>query len=280
MTSVHSPGPVAGSPLDEASPALDGAIESISIVAFDLTYAYTLLEAIEIMHNQPDVNTLLSAVAEYGTTIISADGIAIIHKTAGRWRPMIIRETEDEPDVAGMHQVIELLAADGGLQQCRWVDDLSQHQWSGLAISSNLRAWQSLLVMPSEPRNDHLPTLMWWSRRRGAFEGQMDIAELFATANFGSLPTRSFGSVTWSPIRPRRNATASSEGTGPTIDDGGNQWHPAGAAAVVIGVSPRRHRRHRATPLGVDDAVHDLVVDAVAAHGNDQRSPGCCRSTG
>jgi hypothetical protein len=180
MTSVHFPGPVAGSPLNAASPALDGAIESISVVAFDLTYAYALLEAIEIMHNQPDINTLLSAVAEHGTTIVSADGIAIIHKTAGRWRPMIIRETEDEPDVAGMDQVIELLAADGWLQQCRRVDDPGQHQWGGLPISSNLRAWQSLLIVPSEPRNDHMPTLMWWSRRSGAFEGQMDIAELFA----------------------------------------------------------------------------------------------------
>jgi hypothetical protein len=34
--------------------------------------------------------------------------------------------------------------------------------------------------VPSEPRNDHAPTLMWWSRESSAFEDQSDIAELFA----------------------------------------------------------------------------------------------------
>jgi hypothetical protein len=177
MTSVHSPGPMVGSPLN-GSPVLDRATESIA-VASDLTSAYALLEAVEIMHNQPDVETLLSTVADYGTKIISADGIAIIHRTSRRWRPIIIREVVDEPDVAGVHQVVELLVA--WLQERRRVDDLGQdHRWGGLFVSSNLRAWRSLLIVPSEPRNDHAPTLMWWSRRSGAFTHQTHIADLFA----------------------------------------------------------------------------------------------------
>jgi hypothetical protein len=68
--------------------------------------------------------------------------------------------------------------------------------------------------------------------------------------------------------------------SGPTIDNGRDKWHPSGATAVVIGVSSGRNRRHRATAFDVHDAVDDLVVDAVAARGNDQRSPDCCRIMG
>jgi hypothetical protein len=53
------------------------------------TYSHGILEAIEDLHNQPDVGTLLSAVADYGTTIIPADGIAIFKRTAGGWRPAV-----------------------------------------------------------------------------------------------------------------------------------------------------------------------------------------------
>ena len=77
MTSVHSPDHVVGSPPDGASPASAGALESIS-VASDRPNAYALVEAIEIMHHQPDVATLLSTAAHVGTTVIPADGIAII----------------------------------------------------------------------------------------------------------------------------------------------------------------------------------------------------------
>jgi hypothetical protein len=102
MTSVHSPGPTAGSALDDGSPALDGAIQSTSFVASsELTSAYALLKAIEIVHSQADVGTLLAAVADCGPTIIAADGIAIIHKTAGRWRSMIIREVGTSLTPAG-----------------------------------------------------------------------------------------------------------------------------------------------------------------------------------
>jgi hypothetical protein len=117
MTSVQSPDPVAVSPLGEASPSLAAATEPNSVAASDVTYAYALLEMIEIMHYQPDVETMLSAVADYGTKIISADGIAIIHRTSGRWRPVIIRDVVDEPDVTEIHQVVELLVADSWLQQ-------------------------------------------------------------------------------------------------------------------------------------------------------------------
>jgi hypothetical protein len=75
---VHSSGAIVGSPLDGVSPALTGTLETISVVASERSFAYALLEAIEVMHNQPDLATLLSVVADFGTTIISADGIAII----------------------------------------------------------------------------------------------------------------------------------------------------------------------------------------------------------
>jgi hypothetical protein len=181
MTTVQSPTTILGSALDETSQVFAAATDPSSVGASDLIYAYALLEASEIMLNQPNVNTLLSVVAEYGTTIISADGIAIINRTSGRWRPVIVREIVDEPDVAGVHQVVESLAADGWLEQYRRVDDLDQDgRWGGLPVSSNRRAWRSLLVVPSEPRNDHAPTLMWWSRESSAFIDQSDIAELFA----------------------------------------------------------------------------------------------------
>lgn len=181
MTTMQSRKPILGSPLDETPQVFAAATDPSSVGASDLIYAYALLEAIEIMQSQPNVNTLLSVVADYGMTIISADGIAIIHRTSGRWRPVIVREIVDEPDVAGVHQVVQSLAADGWLQQYRRVDDLDQDgRWDGLPVCSNLRAWRSLLIVPSEPRNDHAPTLMWWSRESSAFEDQSDIAELFA----------------------------------------------------------------------------------------------------
>ena len=187
MTSVQSPKRISGSSLNKTFHVFAPATDPSSVGASDLIYAYALLEAIEIMQSQPNVNTLLSVVADYGMTIISADGIAIIHRTSGRWRPVIIREIVDEPDVAGVvHQVVQSLAADGWLQQYRRVDDLDQDgRWDGLPVSSNLQAWRSLLIVPSEPRNDHAPTLMWptlmwWSRESSAFEDQSDIAELFA----------------------------------------------------------------------------------------------------
>jgi hypothetical protein len=107
------------------------------------------------MHNQPDIATLLSTAAHVGTTIISADGIAIMNRTAGRWRSMIVREVGNEPDTGEV-------------------------QRGGLAVTSSLPTWQSLLIAPSEPRNDHMPTLIWWSHRSGAFKDQAEIAELFA----------------------------------------------------------------------------------------------------
>jgi hypothetical protein len=170
-----------GSPLDETSHVFAAATDPSSVGASDLIYAYALLEATKVMLNQPNVNALLSVVADYGTMIISADGIAIIDGTSGRWRPLIVREIVDQSDIAGVHQVVQSLAADGWLQQYSRVDDLDQDgRWDGLFVSSNLQAWRSLLIVPSEPRNDHAPTLMWWSRESSAFEDQSDIAELFA----------------------------------------------------------------------------------------------------
>jgi hypothetical protein len=148
----------------------------------DLTYASALLRVIENMHDQPNVGTLLSAVAEHGTTLISADGIAIIRSTAGRWRPVIIRATHDEPDVVSVQRVVKLLAAEGWLQHFQRVDDLGQDdRWAGLSVSSNLRTWRSLLIAPSERlRQADLPmTFVWWVRRTGAFADHTHLAELF-----------------------------------------------------------------------------------------------------
>jgi predicted Rossmann fold nucleotide-binding protein DprA/Smf involved in DNA uptake len=49
-------------------------------------------------------------------------------------------------------------------------------------------------------------------------------------------------------------------------------------STIAASVSTGCHRRHRATAVDVHDAVDDLVVDAIAADRNDQRSPGACRS--
>jgi hypothetical protein len=126
MTTVQSPKRISGSSPNKTSHVFAPATDPSSAGASDLIYAYALLEAIEIMQSQPNVNTLLSVAADYGTTIISADGIAIIHGMSGRWRPVIVREIVDEPDVAGVHQVVQSLAADGWLQQYRRVDDLDR----------------------------------------------------------------------------------------------------------------------------------------------------------
>lgn len=181
MTTVQSSKHISGSSLNKTFHVFAAATDPSSVGASDLIYAYALLEATKVMLNQPNVNALLSVVADYGTMIISADGIAIIDGTSGRWRPLIVREIVDQSDIAGVHQVVQSLAADGWLQQYSRVDDLDQDgRWDGLFVSSNLQAWRSLLIVPSEPRNDHAPTLMWWSRESSAFEDQSDIAELFA----------------------------------------------------------------------------------------------------
>src|SRR4029453_5548769 len=181
MTSVQSPKRISGSSLNKTFQVFAPATDPSSVGASDLIYAYALLEAIEIMQSQPNVNTLLSVVADYGMTIISADGIAIIDGPSGGGRPLMVWEVADQSDVAGVHQVVQSLAADGWLQRYSRVDDLDQDgRWDGLFVSSNLQAWGSLLIVPSEPRNDHAPTLMWWSRESSAFEDQSDIAELFA----------------------------------------------------------------------------------------------------
>src|SRR5829696_2322725 len=66
---------------------------------------------------------------------ISADRIAIIRRTAGRWRPVIIRVTQDEPDVVSVQRVVKLLAAEGWLQHFKRVDDLGQDdRWAGLCF--------------------------------------------------------------------------------------------------------------------------------------------------
>ena len=51
---------------------------------------------------------------------------------------MIIRETQDEPDVVSVRRVVKLLAAEGWLQHFERVDDLGQDdRWAGLSVSSN-----------------------------------------------------------------------------------------------------------------------------------------------
>lgn len=182
MTSVQSPHPVSGSPLAGTSTTSNLVTEPIPSAVSGLTDAYALLEAIEIMHSQPDLTGLLTVVADYGTTMLSADGIAIIHRTAGQLRPMIIREAKNEPDVVVVDQVAELLAANGYLHDRKRVDDLGQDGlWGKLPPPRSPRTWRSLLIVPSEHRPADTPmTFVWWSRRTGAFAGQTDIAELFA----------------------------------------------------------------------------------------------------
>ena len=155
MTSAQPSDYVSGSPLEIARAALDPATEPTSesgctaakgwppaasttpFVTPDLAYFHGLLEAIEDMHNQPDVGTLLSAVADYGMTIIPADGIAIIKRTAGGFQPVVIREVY-EPDIVGVEQVVELVAAEGGFQHVHRVDDLSQdRRWSRRGCSQD-----------------------------------------------------------------------------------------------------------------------------------------------
>jgi hypothetical protein len=103
------------------------------------------------MHNQPDVGALLSAVADYGTTIVPTDGIAILKRVAGGWRPAAIRAVDDVSDVVCMEQTVELLAAEGWFQHVNRVDDLSQDQrWDQLPLPSSVRTWQSLLIVASE----------------------------------------------------------------------------------------------------------------------------------
>jgi hypothetical protein len=62
--------------------------------------------------------------------------------------------------------VVKLLAAEGWLQHFERVDDLSQDdRWADLSVSSNLRTWRSLLIVPSERlRQADLPGLLWSSR--------------------------------------------------------------------------------------------------------------------
>jgi hypothetical protein len=196
MSSVQSADPVSGSSPSSASTALDGETKPIhplitaaaataepvwpptastTAAVRDLTYASDLLRVIDNMHDQPNVGTLLSAVAEYGATLIPADGIAIIRRTAGRLGQMIIRETQDEPEVVSVQRVVKLLAAEGWLQHFERVDDLGQDdRWAGLSVSSNLPTWRSLLIVPSERlRQAGLPmTFVWWARRTGAFADQ------------------------------------------------------------------------------------------------------------
>jgi hypothetical protein len=100
----------------------------------DLTYSHGILDAIEDLHSQPDVGVLLSAVADYGTTITPADGIAIFICGREGWRPAVIRAAHDKSDV-GVEQVVELLAAEGWFQHVNRVDDLSQDQrWGQLRL--------------------------------------------------------------------------------------------------------------------------------------------------
>jgi hypothetical protein len=112
----------------------------MTFAAPDLTDSHRLLEAIESLHNQPDVGALLSAVAEYGTAIIPADGIAIFTRAAGGWRAAVARAIYDESDVVCVEPAIELLAAEGWFQHVNRVDDLSQDRRWGPAPSSQQRA--------------------------------------------------------------------------------------------------------------------------------------------
>jgi hypothetical protein len=51
---------------------------------------------------------------------------------------MIIRETQDEPEVVSVQRVVKLLAAEGWLQHFERVRDLGQDdRWAGLSVSSN-----------------------------------------------------------------------------------------------------------------------------------------------
>jgi hypothetical protein len=51
---------------------------------------------------------------------------------------MIIRETQDEPEVVSVQRVVKLLAAEGWLQHFERVGDLGQDdRWAGLSVSSN-----------------------------------------------------------------------------------------------------------------------------------------------
>jgi hypothetical protein len=51
----------------------------------DLAYASALLRVIDNMHDQPNVGTLLSAVAEYGATPIPAMGSRSSEGPPGDW---------------------------------------------------------------------------------------------------------------------------------------------------------------------------------------------------
>jgi hypothetical protein len=213
------PDPVSGSSPNSASTALDGETKPIqplvtaaaataepvwpptastTAAVRDLTYASALLRVIENMHDQPNVDTLRSAVARHGTTLISADGIAIIRRTAGRWWPVIIRETYDEPDVVSVQRVVKLLAARGWLQHFERVDDLGQDdRWAALTVSSNVRTWRSLAVVARHRAGVAQGILM---SRLGCSEDQalaiLKTDPNAPTANYGSSPTRSSGSVT------------------------------------------------------------------------------------
>lgn len=116
MTSVHFSDSGSGSPPEPIPAALEEAQGASDLLKVPLhqpsgaglmhreppsprTYSHGILEAIEDLHNQPDVGTLLSAVADYGTSIIPADGIAIFKRTAGGWRPAAARAVYDESDV-------------------------------------------------------------------------------------------------------------------------------------------------------------------------------------
>ena len=201
MTSVHFPDCGSGSPPQTTLAGLDGprepiqSSESVSAAvqrswpppaskttfAPDLTYSHRILDAIEDMHNQHDVGALLSAVADHGTTIIPADGIALLEGATNGWRPAFIRAVSDKSD--GVDQAVELLTAEGWFQHVNRVDDLSQDQrWGQLPLPSSVRTWRSLLIVASDRQNHaHAPvTFVWWSHPTAAFTDQTDIAALFA----------------------------------------------------------------------------------------------------
>jgi hypothetical protein len=78
---------------------------------------------------------------------------------------------------------VELLATEGLFQHVNRADDLSKDQrWGQLPLPSSVRTWRSLLIVASERQNhaDTAVTLVWWSRRMGAFADQADMAVLFA----------------------------------------------------------------------------------------------------
>jgi hypothetical protein len=158
----------------------DLSLATPAAVVRDLAYTSALLDGAERIRSEPDLPSLLSAVAAEAATLIQADDVAVI-RYAGMHRVVLDVHVPSHIDDPALIEAVRAAGQEDWLVDPGSIADLADdRRWTSRRGPLASVDWRSVMTVSLDsPRPQEQRKLLWFSKTPQAFNGRSEVAGLF-----------------------------------------------------------------------------------------------------